>query len=308
LWLQFFSLQAAAFKGTQRNFSHMVAHGKMCCDGGRVIDTELTGCCLLLPALQIVLYQALTGRLCCVLGSHEGMVYSISWARDDSCIITASADYTSKVWHLPLLPCPANAAAAGTASLITSSINSSSGVTCSVLQHKCFVYAAELHPVQQPLLLAVTGGYDGMVRVWSAADGQQLSFLQVSCSPINCLAFNQLGSRMFTGDAAGVLAELSVDVTPLSSSSSGSSSGLVNAGAAAAAWAAATAASGSDTPVRRQQQQSMLLSLRPSTPVGQAAAAAAAAVAETVSPVAAVLRHGSPASQLLAGEPGSLHV
>jgi WD40 repeat protein len=146
---------------------------------------------------QIMLYQALTGRLCWVLGTHEGMVYSISWSRDDSCVITASADYTAKVWHLPLLPSPANANAAqidptaGTASDGRSTLGTAaaaaaaaaaadgSGVSCSVLQHKCFVYAAELHPVQQPLLLAVTGGYDGVVRVWSAVDGQQLSCLQV---------------------------------------------------------------------------------------------------------------------------------
>jgi hypothetical protein len=139
--------------------------------------------------------------------------------------------------------------------------------------------------------------------VWSAADGQQLSCLQISDSPINCLAFNQLGSRMFTGDAAGILAELSVDFTPLNGN-------LVPSSAAAAAWAAAAAAgpagytedAGCGSPQRQQQQQSLLSSLRPSTPVGQAAAAAAAAVAEAVSPVAAVLRHGSTASQLLAGE------
>jgi hypothetical protein len=144
---------------------------------------------------------------------------------------------------------------------------------------------------------------------------------QVSGSPINCLALNQLGSRMFTGGAAGALAELSVDVTPLSSSFAPS--------AAATAWAAAAAAEAApnaniatagdafvsltggmaagvslscESPSRQQQQQSLLSSLRPSTPVGQAAAAAAAAVAEAVSPVAAVLRHGSTASQVLAGE------
>ena len=56
--------------------------------------------------LQVVLYQALTGRLCWVLGSHAGMVHSISWAKDDSAVVTASADFTAKVWLLPELPGP----------------------------------------------------------------------------------------------------------------------------------------------------------------------------------------------------------
>lgn len=149
-------------------------------------------------AMQIALYQAMTGRLCWVLGSHEGIVYSINWAKDDSSIITASADYTAKVWHLPLLPSPAHlhdtshhglgvSAGSSSAGLSTAAwfgaaaaASSSQQVVCTVLQHKCFVYAAELHPEQQPLLLAVTGGYDGVLRVWSAADGQQLSSLQVN--------------------------------------------------------------------------------------------------------------------------------
>lgn len=33
--------------------------------------------------------------------------------------------------------------------------------------------------------------------------------------PINCLAFDQLGARCFVGDAAGVVTELSLDLTPL---------------------------------------------------------------------------------------------
>jgi WD40 repeat protein len=34
------------------------------------------------------------------------MVHSISWAKDDSAVVTASADFTAKVWLLPELPGP----------------------------------------------------------------------------------------------------------------------------------------------------------------------------------------------------------
>jgi WD40 repeat protein len=205
--------------------------------------------------VQVVLYQALTGRLCWVLGSHAGMVHSISWAKDDSAVITASADFTVKIWHLPELPGPpygspqsslmrhysgmqfdqstipplsgtadmsassaaaAAAAAAGTpagtSAMCAMSANTTyvtahsigspntwqhgrgfsqslgytgaataaaagaaegpaaaagGGVSVNVLQHTCFVYAAELHPTLQPMPTVVTAGFDGVLRLWN---------------------------------------------------------------------------------------------------------------------------------------------
>jgi WD40 repeat protein len=218
---------------------------------------------------QVVLYQALTGRLCWVLGSHAGMVHSISWAKDDSAVITASADFTVKIWHLPELPVPpygspqssltrhysgmqfdpstippsrpadvsasasltaAAAVAAATTegafvtcatSLDTTyvtahSIGSSNawqhgrgfsqslggstgaaagatgglaaaagGVSVSVLQHTCFVYAAELHPTLQPMPTVITAGFDGVLRLWSL-EGVVLYSLMVSVGCLPC--------------------------------------------------------------------------------------------------------------------------
>lgn len=62
--------------------------------------------CLLIPLLanpQVVLYHGLTGQLQAVLGTHDGLVYSISWASDDSALVTTSADLTAKVFKLPHL-------------------------------------------------------------------------------------------------------------------------------------------------------------------------------------------------------------
>lgn len=210
---------------------------------------QLPVCCV-----QVVLYQALTGRLCWVLGSHYGMVHSISWAKDDSTVVTASADFTVKLWHLPKLPAPASGspqssltrhysgmvldrqpllpyseasgqqqatagagaggaagsrpglacmsgARAGTLDTSCSTLGrgqgdtrhvtgtscstslgaaaAAAGVSVSVLQHTCFVYAAELHPTQQPLPTVVTAGFDGVLRLWTC-DGVVLHSLLVS--------------------------------------------------------------------------------------------------------------------------------
>eukprot|EP00775_Hariotina_reticulata_P007429 gene7429-7638_t len=167
----------------------------------------------------------------------------ISWAKDDSAIITASADYTAKVWHLPALPVPYKGSsgsiygtAAGLGTLRAGSSSTfgstaaavgaaaSAGVACVVLQHHCFVYAAEVHPRVAPVMVAVTGGYDGTLRVWDACQGLVLFAVQVCSCPVNCLTFNQLGSQVVAGDAAGILHEMAVDLSAVE---------------AAAAWTAA---------------------------------------------------------------------
>jgi WD40 repeat protein len=47
----------------------------------------------------VVVYHGLTGRLAAVLGGHDGLVYSVAWAADDSAVVTAGADLAAKVRH-----------------------------------------------------------------------------------------------------------------------------------------------------------------------------------------------------------------
>ncbi|KAI8466790.1 MAG: hypothetical protein J3K34DRAFT_460714 [Monoraphidium minutum] len=51
-------------------------------------------------ATKVAIYHGLTGQLQCVLGGHDGLVYSVTWSPDDSALVTASGDLTAKVWHL----------------------------------------------------------------------------------------------------------------------------------------------------------------------------------------------------------------
>jgi len=151
------------------------------------------------------------------------MVHSISWAKDDSAVVTGSADFTAKVWHLPELPgtlpsslqsartysaaqfgseqsvrtaaaeqtvaaatlaspqksptrhyaAPLTSSSAITAehaTLMSASLGATAaaaGVSVTVLQHTCFVYAAEAHPMPHPLPTVVTAGFDGALRLWS---------------------------------------------------------------------------------------------------------------------------------------------
>lgn len=137
---------------------------------------------------------------------------------------------------------------------------------------------------------------------------------QVSAVPINCLCFNQLGSRVFAGDSAGSIHELSVDITPLSSiaatafralleTTTGSPSSPLCSSTGNPAVADSGAFSGRSTDYGGSHDRQGEISLidkqdSPRTPRNKQLELTAD---EAVSPVAAVLRHGSPAARIAAG-------
>lgn len=53
---------------------------------------------LSLPSSQV--YRGLSGQLLATLGDRCGLVYGLAWAKGGSCLVSAMADFTTKVWHL----------------------------------------------------------------------------------------------------------------------------------------------------------------------------------------------------------------
>lgn len=53
---------------------------------------------LSLPSSQV--YRGLSGQLLATLGDRCGLVYGLAWAKGGSCLVSAMADFTAKVWHL----------------------------------------------------------------------------------------------------------------------------------------------------------------------------------------------------------------
>lgn len=118
----------------------------------------------------------------------------------DEWLLSASADGTAKVWHFGA---PGSAQAAR--------------VEPMVLQHGCFVNCAAFLPpgpmdaqAAQPRPRpprAVTGAFDGAVRVWSFAGPKPevARVLNRHEAPVQCLAVSLEGSRLATGDSAGVV-------------------------------------------------------------------------------------------------------
>lgn len=119
--------------------------------------------------------------------------------------------------------------------------------------------------------------------------------------PVNCIAFDQLGTRLFAGDAAGSLTEVSLDLTPLSAAAvSWSQSG----------WGAAAAGTGSSHSSCSGQQAGASCGTHSSSCGDAAVTSSSGSACSSGSGllasggealVASVLRHGSSAAQQLAG-------
>ncbi|MEW5304430.1 MAG: hypothetical protein WDW36_007041 [Sanguina aurantia] len=152
-------------------------------------------CCMPNDVCQIVLYHTLTGsRVLTIASAHHTLIYSLAWSKDDSCLVSASSDCTAKVWDV--------GHSGGDAALLQPV----------VLRHACYCYTAEFHPNQRQHPLIATGAYDGAVRLWATASGQMVAQVQAQGGTINSLAFDFVGSALYTGDAQGVLREYALDL------------------------------------------------------------------------------------------------
>eukprot|EP00191_Tetraselmis_sp_GSL018_P008681 CAMPEP_0177599952 /NCGR_PEP_ID=MMETSP0419_2-20121207/13317_1 /TAXON_ID=582737 /ORGANISM="Tetraselmis sp., Strain GSL018" /LENGTH=1591 /DNA_ID=CAMNT_0019092819 /DNA_START=347 /DNA_END=5122 /DNA_ORIENTATION=+ len=132
---------------------------------------------------------------------HHDMIYDLSWSADDSSILTASSDFTAKIWDVSQLD-----------ELKPRAPVKRTQPVC--LQHPCFVYCSAFHPVDETLI--VTGCYDKALYIWDwhSKPAKILSKIQVHCAPINTLTFDARGLRLFTGDGDGFIRVWSAEIRP----------------------------------------------------------------------------------------------
>mmetsp|Transcript_29292 Transcript_29292/g.73480 ORF Transcript_29292/g.73480 Transcript_29292/m.73480 type:complete len:740 (-) Transcript_29292:13-2232(-) len=145
----------------------------------------------------VQVWDIITGTLMTTMTGHHEMIYDISWSPDDSLIVTASSDYTAKVWDVTSLD----------------ALNPRAPikrVPPAVLQHACFVYCAAFHP-SEPHIVA-TGCYDNAICLWNHESPPQLLHrIKVHQACVNRLAFDPLGKRMYSADGEGFIRVWSAD-------------------------------------------------------------------------------------------------
>ncbi|XP_008285684.1 jouberin [Stegastes partitus] len=165
-----------AFRGGQMGcFTVLFSHA----------GTILAAACADRDAFPVVVYEIPSGKVLAAFSGHLKIVYDLCWSRDDRSLLSASSDGTVREWNVEKLQ----------------------GTAQKVLPHPCFVYCAQYHPTAQNLV--VTGGYDGLVRVWRLdvddVNGQLLQEFEGHDSFINTVCFDSEGRRMFSADNKGLI-------------------------------------------------------------------------------------------------------
>ncbi|CAG2066883.1 unnamed protein product, partial [Timema podura] len=125
---------------------------------------------------------------------HQGLVYDLHWSKDDSLLLSASADCTACVWD----------------------IEAKNRRPSQMLPHPSFVYCANFHPKTNSVL--ATGCFDHVVRLWSRAGRNKpyelLQELEGHVGFVNSLCFNKQG-KLISGDSLGrILIWVPVDRKP----------------------------------------------------------------------------------------------
>ena len=153
--------------------------------------------CVNRQSYPIKLYDVLTGDRICVLEGHQDLVYRIIWSQDNSEFISASADGSVRTWRF---------------------FGDGRAAEASIYQHPTFVYSVCYHPSsseRQCSRLVASGAYDGIIRLWRHESRTPVMHAKPFHKPIqklvghnsnvNALEFDGEGSRLFSGDAQGII-------------------------------------------------------------------------------------------------------
>ena len=166
-------------------------------------------------SFSIRLYSTATLKLEATLEPHYDMVYDMRWSKTGTELISASSDFTAKVWNVAMAP----EGGVGPVEVLRGR-----GSARAVMQHAGFVYAAawvdeasagsNLEDGRHVL----TSCYDGALRLWDATTTGMASVvadLQLGVGTDaygNALAMTPSGSRAYLGCADGHIREVGIDV------------------------------------------------------------------------------------------------
>ncbi|GFO18892.1 abelson helper integration site 1 [Plakobranchus ocellatus] len=142
----------------------------------------------------ILVYEIPSGVLKGQFQGHFGIVYSLSWSKNDTQLLSASSDGTARIWD-------------------THKYGESQQ---RLLPHPGFVYTAQFHPRVDSIV--VSGGFDEVIRVWDISMPEDVNILQQEMEEhhghINSICFDtDDGQKMYSADSVGTILIWNVYVT-----------------------------------------------------------------------------------------------
>ncbi|KAL4236261.1 Jouberin [Mactra antiquata] len=133
----------------------------------------------------ILVYEVPSGSLKGKFLGHFGIVYDLCWSKTDTLLLSASSDGTARVWDLEEF----------------------GERQQRLLPHPAFVYCSQFHPRVDTI--AVTGGYDQVIRVWDVGDDSGKLDLRQELDDhvglVNSVCFSEDGQKMYSADSVGVI-------------------------------------------------------------------------------------------------------
>jgi WD40 repeat protein/serine/threonine protein kinase len=139
-------------------------------------------------------WDATTGQNLHTLTGHNESVTSVAFSPDGRQILSASANGTLKIWDA--MSGDGLLSRQGPASSLQE-IPSSEMLTL-----RWFVKSVVFSPDEKRI---VSGGADGMVRIWEAASGEEVLLHGGHLGPVGSVDFNTDGSRIVSGGADGMV-------------------------------------------------------------------------------------------------------
>jgi WD40 repeat protein/tryptophan-rich sensory protein len=148
-------------------------------DGERILTGSEDG--------RVIVWDAIQGRALERLPAHQDPVRVVAWSPDGSRFLTASVDGTAIVWD----------AATVTNSVLV--LESRGGPHAGYhLSGERNIWSAAFSPNARRI---VTGGDDGVVRVWDASSGLELLAIEGPAEAVLSVAFSPDGRSIFAGSA-----------------------------------------------------------------------------------------------------------
>ncbi|MBD2312407.1 protein kinase [Desertifilum sp. FACHB-1129] len=151
----------------------------------------------------IRLWDSQTGEVIETLEGHEKDVNTLLFTPDGERLVSGSSDKTIKIWQNQQTPSQTRIQSNSGITMLPVLLGYSElELTHTLYGHSDSVYVVAFHPNGQ---LVASGSWDGTIKLWKVANGQQFQTLKGHLNRVYTVAFHPEGQLMVSGSWDGTL-------------------------------------------------------------------------------------------------------